>query len=332
VSGEGDLRGFAAERAPRLIAEAEELALAKARERLGEQMYRALLEAAGDALAGEARAAERGREEEPAEAGTGFYVYGIVGSETQLPEGLEGVDPADPPWLLAEDGLAAIVSRVSLAEFGEESLRENLEDVEWLEAKARAHEEVLEAALAATTVVPLRLCTIYSGEEQVQEMLERERPLLEDALARLVGKAEWGAKAIAAPGALERAALERVDAVQGDEPTSGGVEYLNRKRNQARAREVADEIADEWAREIHEPLAALAAEALLNPLQRSEVSGHEGDMLLNGVYLVEADRLERFRAAAAELAERHRADGIAVELTGPWPAYNFVQGSIEAAR
>jgi hypothetical protein len=301
MSAEVDLHKFAAERAPRLIAEAEELALAKARERLSEQMYRVLLEAAGDALAGEARAAARRQEEKPAAEGAACYVYGIVGAAAELPEGLEGV-AGDSPALLREGELAAIVSAVSLEDFGEDTPRESLEDVEWLERTARAHESVLDAALEeAAAVVPLRLCTVYLDERQVREMLERERPELEDALLCLAGKSEWGAKVIAAPEALGRGATPR-------------------------------EIADEWTQAVHEQLAEFAIDAQLNPLQRPAVSGREGDVLLNGVYLVEADQLEQFRAGAAELAERYRPDGLTIELTGPWPAYNFVRGSIEAAR
>src|SRR5207237_5682658 len=122
---------------------------------------------------------------------------------------LAGVDPTHPAMLIEHGGLAAIASRVSLSEFGEEQLHENLNDVRWLEDKARAHEDVLDAALQLATVVPMRLCTIYSSEEQVREMLDRERALLLDALERLEGKAEWGVKLIAEQHALERAAATR---------------------------------------------------------------------------------------------------------------------------
>src|SRR5438128_10074340 len=98
---------------------------------------------------------------------------------------------------------------------------------------------------------------------------------------------------------------------------------MDRRRREARARENAEEIADGWAQAIHERLARCAAEALLNPLQRREVSGHEGDMLLNGVYLVEDEEVERFRERAAELGEEDRALSVAVEQTGTWPAYHF---------
>jgi hypothetical protein len=47
-------------------------------------------------------------------------------------------------------------------------------------------------------------------------------------------------------------------------------------------------------------------------------------MLLNAAYLVDADRVGELRALVAELEDRHAAVGARIELTGPWPPYNFV--------
>ena len=73
-------------------------------------------------------------------------------------------------------------------------------------------------------------------------------------------------------------------------------------------------------------------EAVLVAVQRPEVSGHEGDMILNGVYLVDDQDIPEFRALVERVGEEYRAVGVALELTGPWPPYNFVKSSIEAAR
>ena len=45
-------------------------------------------------------------------------------------------------------------------------------------------------------------------------------------------------------------------------------------------------------------------------------------MLFNGAYLV-SDR-ERFEREVDALAADHRESGMHLELTGPWPPYNFV--------
>ena len=163
-------------------------------------------------------------------------------------------------------------------------------------------------------------------------MMGREGPALVEALERLEEKAEWGVKAFAEPGALEQAAAERAQEGSEGESLSPGAAYMDRRRRESRARENAEEIADGWAQSIHRQLEDCAAEALLNPLQGRELSGHDGDMLLNGVYLVEDEAAGRFRELVSALEDGYRSRGVAVELTGPWPAYNFVKSSIDSAR
>jgi hypothetical protein len=339
---------FALARAPELVAEARAEALAKVRAMLADAIAQSLLDHAGSHLAPGPRPSPavpprpapepappasqpRPAAEADAEA-DGYYVYGVVSAEVELPEGMPGVDPGHAAALIEHGDLAAIASRVSLAEFGEEQLHENLNDVAWLEEKARAHERVLDEALSRMTVVPMRLCTIYRDSRQVEEMLGSEREVFVDALARLEGKSEWGVKLIAAPGALERAAAGSGSGAEDAGEVSAGMAYIRGKSREAKVREQVDRVSAEWAEEVHERLEALVSEALLNPLQNPEVSGHEGDMLLNGVYLVAEEEAEGFHEAAEALAEEYADLGAAVEVTGPWPAYNFVKGSIEAAR
>jgi Gas vesicle synthesis protein GvpL/GvpF len=331
------VEALAAEIAPALVAEARTDAEAKARSILSREITRALLSESGGVLGPPRRdlSQSQGDSAPPPpreEAALGLYLYGIVRADVRISGDLPGVDAGHEVFLLEGNELAAIVSSVPLDEFGEEQLRENLNDVAWLEEKARAHEAVLEAMLESTTVVPTRLCTIFRDEKHVREMMGREGAALVEALERLEGKSEWGVKAFADPDALDRAAAERADEHSGGEALSPGVAYMDRRRKEARAREEAEEIADGWAQQIHEQLARCASEALLNPLQRREVSGHEGDMLLNGVYLVEDESVEQLRLLVADLGEDYRGRGVSVQLTGPWPAYNFVKSSIESAR
>jgi len=271
-----------------------------------------------------------------AEQELGWYVYAVIAAEPFEQPDLGGVDARYPVAEIEKDGLAAVASRVPLAEFAEERLRENLNDVGWLEETARTHEHVLEAVLAQTTVIPMRLCTVYASEESVREMLDREHAILADALERLQGKTEWGVKAFVDREALRAAASERNAELRAlraeNEGLPEGEAYMKRRRLDTLAEEQADLLADACVDEIHARLAAHASEALLNPLQRPEVSGRGGEMLLNGVYLVDDRAADSFHAAVDELGSEHGSLGFEIELTGPWPAYNFVKGSIEAAR
>jgi hypothetical protein len=247
----------------------------------------------------------------------GVWVYGIVpGDAPELPR-RAGVDERHDVELIRHAGLAAVGSAVSLQEYRREALEEQLEDLERVSALARAHQRVLDDALAAGPVVPLRICTIYDSAERVRAMLEHERPALAAALRRLSGTAEWGVKAYAsgvAPAAAAAAAPAR--------PASG-IDYLARKREQRDAANAARGAADAVVGLVHECLSEGAVGAVLSPAQDPRLSGEEREMLLNAAYLVPVARAEQFERLVAGLARRHAPDGLVLELTGPWPAYHF---------
>jgi Gas vesicle synthesis protein GvpL/GvpF len=249
-------------------------------------------------------------------------VYGVVPASQLAADafaGTKGVHPSGDIVLIADDDLAAITSDVPLTEFGEAAIAENLHDEFWLEEKVRAHEAVLEAALGRAPLVPFRFGTIYRSDEHVRAML-RENAGLAEALERLRGRVELGVKAF-----LDAEQFERSRRGEDDpEPASAGRAYLLRKQRDRQLAEDRTAFAAECARSSHERLAAAAEDARANAPQRPEVSGREGEMILNGAYLVPADGESAFRQVLGALEERHAAEGVRYELTGPWPAYNFV--------
>ncbi len=254
---------------------------------------------------------------------SGLYVYGVVraaDASGRIGAGAHGVDPSAPVALLREGGLAALVSEVSLAEFGADAVAERIRDPSWLEEKVRAHEAVLDATLPRAPVVPFRFGTIFSEEEQVRRML-REQRHLRRTLDDLEGTLELGVKGYLDPERFEAAQAGRPEHA---EPTSAGRSYLLRKQLDLRLAEAREAFRAALATESHELLAAAARDARANPLQRPEATGRSGEMFLNGAYLVESAREEEFREALLELETRHGEAGAAYELTGPWPPYNFV--------
>ena len=68
-------------------------------------------------------------------------------------------------------------------------------------------------------------------------------------------------------------------------------------------------------------VAERSLESRRHPPQDGRLSGRSEWMVLNGAYLVDADRVDDFADLVQELAPRH--PGIQVELTGPWPPYSF---------
>src|SRR5262249_9539545 len=89
--------------------------------------------------------------------------------------GLTGVS-GGPVAALAAGGLTAVTGQVPLAEFGEAALHRNLEDLDWLEEKARAHHGVIDAVAQQEPLVPMRFATVYHSEAGVAQLLTRGRP------------------------------------------------------------------------------------------------------------------------------------------------------------
>lgn len=264
------------------------------------------------------------------DTGPAAYVYGVVDGGSALEMSLPGVDPSRPVRLLREGALAAAVSAVALDEFGEGPLREHLRDMRWVERVARAHETVLDQIQARATVVPMRMCTVYRSESGVCDMLRREATSLERALDHLDGKAEWGVKAFADPSEVASAAADDAREAGGEEDETRGAAYMRQRKGERDRRERARQQLDEIAVQIHERLCTLADDGQVMPPQRPEVSGHAGDMVLNGVYLIADDDQERFHAEVQVLETEFAPLGVKLQQTGPWPAYNFVPGTIGA--
>jgi hypothetical protein len=252
---------------------------------------------------------------EPADRG--FYVYGIVGTERPELTGVTGVDGRSAVFMLDEDGLGAIVSEVPLAEFGEDALRRNLEELSWVAEKVRAHEDVLERAAREAPVVPLRFGTIYRSLDGLRELLTQDRGQLATTLEELRGKREWGVTSVIDRERLSQAvhasdprAAQLAEAAEG-KPT--GTAYLGRKRLERHLGARADELATRLTVTAHDRLTAVAHRAV-----------REGSTQLKGAYLVEEARDGEFRRVLEELGREYEPFGIRFELTGPWPPYSFV--------
>ena len=246
-----------------------------------------------------------------APAGTAWYVYGVTEDDPTLVR-LDGVE------LIRHGGLTAMAREVSLEEYDEAVLPERLNDRDWLERNARAHEDVLQAAAALTAVVPLRFGAIYRSRDQVLRMLEERAGEFRSTLERVRGHVELGVKAWVDLSTLGR--LSGADEV----PAAGGTgaAYLQRRHaEQERSRE-ASARGLELAEEAHRRLSELSVAAVANRPQPRELTGRSEAMLLNGAYLVRSGD-DELRKEVDRLAAEHSSCGVEYELTGPWPPHNF---------
>ncbi|WP_066366687.1 GvpL/GvpF family gas vesicle protein [Herbidospora mongoliensis] len=243
---------------------------------------------------------------------TGTYLYAVTGETSSAsPEGLVGVAGTAVRTIPCA-GLVAYVSTVPLDEFGAEPLRRSMENLEWLGETAGAHHNVVEEVAEERPTAPVRLVTVYRGDESVRKLLRERHDDFLDVLAQIAGRREWGVKAY-----IDLAAADSGAAA----PSAGGpgTAYLKKRQAGLRSREEAWRSAAARAEQLHDTLSSVAVASHRHRAQDPELSGRKEPMILNGAYLVERDRREEFTRVVEEL----RGEGVDVELTGPWAPYSF---------
>ncbi|MFI9610828.1 GvpL/GvpF family gas vesicle protein [Streptomyces sp. NPDC052023] len=253
------------------------------------------------------------------------YVYAVLRPGTS-PEGeaLTGVlGVTDAPVALVRHGdLAAAVSPVPEADFSEAALKAHLEDLDWLEDVARSHHHVVETLGAHTTVLPLRLATVYLDDNRVRDMLAERRQTLTALLDRLADHVEWGVKVYADASSADARPSTSPPEGAADEPDPGRA-YLRQRRHQRHAREDAWSSAAEAVRRIEEQAGSLAVARARHRPQQGRLAGTTGENIANDAYLVPRGRGEEFRERVLDAAEG--LPGVRVEVTGPWVPYSFAQ-------
>lgn len=213
----------------------------------------------------------------------------------------------------AEPALAFAASHVPRSDFNEGALKSHFEDLEWLEDVARAHHDVVQALSGRTTVLPLRMATVYQDDDRARRALAEQYPALAARLAALTAHTEFGVKIYVA----RSPAATGTDAAA---PTSPGKAYLQRRRAQHNAVETLYARAQEAAVAIEAAAARYATQRVRHPAQSGALAG-SAENVLNDAYLVPDEHAHRFRAAVEEAAGE--ADGVRVEVTGPWAPYSF---------
>jgi hypothetical protein len=242
-----------------------------------------------------------------------------------LPAAIE--DNTKLEWVVAND-LAALSSAVPLATYGEEALAEHLSDPTWTAIRAMRHQTVVEYVAKRTGVLPLRFGTIYLERNGIERMLSEKGRELAGIIERLRGREEWGVNVYSDRAKL-MASITSVsprlrELVQQAEAASPGQSYLMQKKIDAlrvdESRVALNGILDQ----IEKTLREQSDDARRLRILKVEATEH-GELKGKFAFLVKRSGFEEFRAAAERLAEEHLTAGVRLELTGPWPAYNFAE-------
>jgi hypothetical protein len=218
----------------------------------------------------------------------------------------------------AGDGLWLLVADVDDTEYSEKAIARGLQDLEWVSARAVGHEAVIEQFLSAPAVLPMQLFTIFKTDARALEYVKKNRRRIDRILKRVEGHVEWGVR-LTWDEQAARAAVEEAHRPRGE---AGGAAYLARKRDlrDVNRTQLADARAE--ATRVFKDLSKHATDAVRRTSTEQAAPGSR--LLLDAAYLVPTRRGTAFRTALRQRARGLEGSGLAVSLTGPWPAYNFI--------
>ncbi|HWC77538.1 MAG TPA: GvpL/GvpF family gas vesicle protein [Blastocatellia bacterium] len=275
------------------------------------------------------RTPEGEQKEQPDETGP-IYAYCVGESAELVPlfggELPDAIEPGSRLEPVIVDQLAAVVSSVPLADYGKENLEARLEDPAWTAMRAIRHQRVVEYFSARASIVPLRFGVLYFHRDGVARMLSEKSVELLKLSERLRGRQEWGI-GIYKDEAKLRDMIASVSPTLRDlderaaTATPGEAYLLRKKIDSLRITEARAE-ARRVVSSIETALRASSESVLRLDILKEETEGRRG-MAARFAFLVDKRKFDHFRDEAERAANEYEPLGFQIELTGPYPAYNF---------
>ncbi len=221
----------------------------------------------------------------------------------------------------AGDGYSIVVASVPASTYSAEAIESKLRDLDWVGAAAAAHEAAVEGSSSHGTVVPMKLFTLFTSDDRALAHVAKMKRDLGRIVTKIAGCDEWGLRILFdEAGALQRKTAQQRKKDVAAPPTGTG--FLLRKKAQEDTRrllttEAKDEVDDLFVR-----LERSSKKAVRRPPPNRELAGR---VLLDAVFLVPQKGVEKFKSTIAGTAKDLAREGFQITLTGPWPAYSFVE-------
>lgn len=256
-----------------------------------------------------------------------WYAYGIVAARSAPTGAPAGLDDAAVVLRPVGD-VAAILSELDGDDYGPSSIEARGGDVDWVAARAVAHDRVLTWASDAGPVIPLPMFTsIFRSAGAVDAMLRDKGSFLRSALER-VGRGREYALRVYRVDAELKAALPSLDPeiaslTAAAQAASPGQRYLLERKLEERMKDEVRAASQRIAGEIREELAKLAVDTALSPIPRVTADA-PGTMVLNAAFLIASDKMRNFQECLTQIVTDRQASGFRFDFTGPWPPYHFV--------
>ena len=263
----------------------------------------------------------------------GLYLYGICPSvkikklsDKDASECIGGGKVFRIPY----QDIEAVVSEVSLKEFGAEELQKKAaEDLEWIKEKALTHEKVIETAMNSHgLIIPMKFGAIFKDRKSLISSLKKDYLKFKNLLKSLQGKEEHSVKIYSKFQLLENEIKKNSPIIQSrlEEIKSlpAGRQYFLEEEINEMAKREAKKSVNNYISLFLKGFKGLAEELKESKILGKELTQRNDPMVFNGAFLVKKEKVDKFQKEIQKLRAEYEKIGFTFESSGPWPPYNFV--------
>jgi hypothetical protein len=264
----------------------------------------------------------------------GLYLY-CLREKTENSPGIftKGITDEEEVFTIPYKELEAVVSKVSLEEFGSEEIqKKSQEDLKWIKEKALAHEKVIEEAMRnkdkVLNVIPMRFGTIFKEKTSLEETLNKSYAKIKEILNKICRKQEWSVKIyLKDRRKFEQTVKENNEIIKEKEKEMAalpeGMAFFMEEELEELIGKEADIEVNNLADAIFEALRKQSKDCVKNKILGRELTGRPEAMVSNAAYLVSEEKIGDFKKEIEDINKKMQAKGFCLECGGPWPAYNF---------
>lgn len=251
----------------------------------------------------------------------GLYAYCITNARPKIDQ--LGIDGKNKVYASSYKDISALVSKVALGDFKiEEKKAKDEEGMEWIKKMALAHEVIVETLMkTCQPLLPMKFCTIFKGNKQVEGVLKSQYLEFKQTLARLKDKEEWGIKMYAD---FKKLSQNQGELKKKAPAQTSGKTYLLAKKKEEEAQEKAVQEVSKIADKTYRQFKKFAFSSVLCELLPKRATGKPVGMILNSSYLVPKEGVAEFKHESKRLQDEYMQLGFEIACTGPWPPYNFL--------
>jgi hypothetical protein len=255
----------------------------------------------------------------------GWYLYGITLREAASRVDANSTRVSGASLSIVEHGrLAAITRPVPLAEFSSEALQARAQDLDWLEAMVRDHNQVVARIHQADAILPVKFGSVYPGKDALQAALAEMHDALLAQLRRIENCDEWGLHLYADHQAIQRLIGEHpaVRRLQDElAAASPGRAYLLKRKLADAMTDITEQALSTLAQVSYRRLAGYAVAGQISPRSQQPANGGSEREALHATFLVQRAAADAFLQELEHLVQEQ--EGLRCEYSGPWPPYSF---------